>query len=131
MTAKTTPAQTTTVTVADADAIRAQLESLRVELTTECEQTAATAAAAGQLGDGAGDDEVDSGARTSQREQQMSVVATIRDRQDQVEHAMRRLDGGTYGRCEVCGQPIAPERLAAFPSATTCIGCKRAGERRG
>jgi DnaK suppressor protein len=130
MTAKTTPAQSAGSTV-DPGAVRAQLEALRHELTVEYAQAIENVAAVGQVGDGAGDDEVDSGARTSQREQQMSVVATIRDRQVQVEHAMRRLEEGTYGRCEVCGQPIAPERLAAFPSATTCVGCKRAGERRG
>ena len=35
----------------------------------------------------------------------------------------KQIREGTYGRCEVCGQPIAPERLAARPVARTCIAC--------
>lgn len=41
----------------------------------------------------------------------------------QVADALRRVDDGSYGRCERCGQQIAAGRLAARPTATTCIGC--------
>ncbi|MGE0816429.1 MAG: TraR/DksA family transcriptional regulator [Vicinamibacterales bacterium] len=37
--------------------------------------------------------------------------------------ALQRLDAGTYGRCARCGREIAPARLAALPSATTCVAC--------
>lgn len=40
--------------------------------------------------------------------------------------ALQRLDAGTYGRCARCGQEIAAARLAALPSATTCVVCARA-----
>ncbi|WP_285630807.1 TraR/DksA family transcriptional regulator [Actinoallomurus iriomotensis] len=40
-----------------------------------------------------------------------------------LDRALRRLDEGAYGRCEVCGAPIAAERLAARPTALTCIAC--------
>ncbi len=40
--------------------------------------------------------------------------------------ALRRLDAGSYGHCEVCGNPIAPERLLARPTARTCIHCAAA-----
>ena len=57
----------------------------------------------------------------------------LRDRSkaqlQQVEAALARLDGGTYGRCESCGQPIAPERLEALPWAGLCIDCQRAASR--
>ena len=46
-----------------------------------------------------------------------------------IDQALGRLDAGDYGRCEVCGQPIAPERLAARPTATRCVAC--ASTRRG
>jgi DnaK suppressor protein len=46
-----------------------------------------------------------------------------------IDEALRRLSDGGYGRCEVCGQPIAPERLAARPTATQCVTC--ASTRRG
>jgi RNA polymerase-binding protein DksA len=43
--------------------------------------------------------------------------------------ALGRIEAGTYGRCERCGQPIAEERLRAIPYATLCIDCKRKDER--
>lgn len=41
----------------------------------------------------------------------------------ELDRAAARLDQGTYGRCERCGGPIAPERLDALPATTTCITC--------
>lgn len=40
--------------------------------------------------------------------------------------ALRRLDAGTYGTCAGCGQTIPPERLAAHPTAETCVHCAQA-----
>lgn len=40
-----------------------------------------------------------------------------------IDDALSRFDGGTYGRCEVCGGMIPLERLEAIPHATTCVGC--------
>jgi DnaK suppressor protein len=37
-----------------------------------------------------------------------------------VDAALARLDAGTYGRCEACGEPIADERLAAEPTTSLC-----------
>lgn len=44
----------------------------------------------------------------------------------QVRAALRRVDAGTYGRCARCGEAIGAPRLAAMPSATTCVGCASA-----
>jgi RNA polymerase-binding transcription factor DksA len=41
--------------------------------------------------------------------------------------ALQRMEEGTYGVCEVCGQATEPERLAALPIATVCIACARQG----
>lgn len=37
--------------------------------------------------------------------------------------ALVRIDEGTYGVCDACGEPIAPARLAALPAAHTCVDC--------
>jgi len=42
---------------------------------------------------------------------------------DEVAHALRRVEEGTYGICHVCGRPIVAARLEARPTATTCISC--------
>ena len=42
-----------------------------------------------------------------------------------IEKALLKIESGTYGICERCGKPIAPERLEALPYAELCIDCKR------
>lgn len=58
-------------------------------------------------------------------ELQLQAMLTESERRSilRIEHAMRRLDEGSYGRCERCEQPIDPRRLDAAPWATTCVGC--------
>lgn len=46
-----------------------------------------------------------------------------------VDEALARLDGGTFGACLRCGQPIAPARLEALPWAAYCIDCQRIADR--
>lgn len=46
-----------------------------------------------------------------------------------IDAALRRIEDGTYGTCQRCGKPIAPERLEALPYAELCIDCKRLVER--
>jgi DnaK suppressor protein len=114
----------------DMQDVRALLQGLYLELTAEYDEANAATLDLARRADSDGDDEVDAGAKTAQREHQLSLLASIRDRRIQVERALERVENGTYGRCETCRNPIAPERLEAFPYATTCVECKRAGERR-
>ena len=48
----------------------------------------------------------------------------------QMERAVERIDAGTYGFCERCGNPIPKARLKAFPAATLDVACKQREERR-
>ncbi len=41
----------------------------------------------------------------------------------QVRAALRRIETGQYGVCAGCGQPIGATRLAAIPTAVTCLHC--------
>jgi DnaK suppressor protein len=43
----------------------------------------------------------------------------------QIERALRRLKGGTYGKCEVCSIKIPVARLNALPFSTLCVKCQR------
>ena len=83
-----------------------------------------------EIGDAAGDDQADSGSKTAERDAALSLIRTLLDRRTQAEHAMQRLEDGTYGYCEGCTNPIPVERLTVFPSATTCVMCKQNRERR-
>ena len=74
---------------------------------------------------GAGRDPVDVGSSNFERDQELSLHANSRDMLEQVIIALRALDDGTYGRCELCGEPIGKLRLSVFPRATTCVNCKK------
>jgi RNA polymerase-binding transcription factor DksA len=58
-----------------------------------------------------------------ERAQLTAVLAAARRHSADVDAALRRLDLGMYGVCEGCSLPIPAARLAARPTATTCIGC--------
>jgi RNA polymerase-binding protein DksA len=42
----------------------------------------------------------------------------------EIEHALKKFEEGTYGQCDSCGKPIAPDRLEALPHASLCMECK-------
>src|SRR5450830_738048 len=81
-------------------------------------------------GDGAGDDQADSGSSALEREQELTLVNNTRDLLAQNIRALARIDDGTFGTCELCGAPIGKARLQAFPRAILCVQCKQRQERR-
>lgn len=116
---------------AELKAIRAEiatdLDRLRIELANvEAEMNDLIA----DSGEGAGDDQADSGTKTFEREHEMSLVINARDMVLQTERALARIDAKTYGMCEECGSPIGKARLQVFPRATLCMICKQKEERR-
>lgn len=118
-------------TAAELKAIRAEiaadLERLRAELANvEAEMDELIA----ESGEGAGDDQADSGTKTFEREHEMSLVINARDMVLQTERALERIDSKSYGVCEECGSPIGKARLQVFPRATLCMICKQKEERR-
>ncbi|MEV4755525.1 TraR/DksA family transcriptional regulator [Micromonospora sp. NPDC049559] len=131
-TASRKPAAKATRSAAETEKIRAALEARRAELRGEYDQTLSeiTELQRDRLTDSAGDDQADTGTKTFEREQEISLANSILERINQVERALERLDEGGYGWCERCGNPIPVERLAAFPSATLCVACKQLEERR-
>lgn len=80
--------------------------------------------------DGAGNDQADVGSNSLERDAELSLAANQRELLLQTEKALARLESGTYGVCEVCGEAIGKLRLMAFPRATLCMDCKRREERR-
>ncbi len=88
---------------------------------------------ASRLGDAvsdAGDDQADVGAKTFEREHELALTHNARELLAQNERAIARIESGTYGTCESCGEAIGKARLQAFPRATLCVSCKQREERR-
>jgi len=65
--------------------------------------------------------QADVGTETFEREKDLSILEQIEAELADVEHALRRLDDGTYGTCEFDGKPIPTERLEALPAARFCV----------
>jgi DnaK suppressor protein len=111
--------------------VRQELLAEVSRLEAEIESTEADIAdLVADSGDGAGDDQADAGTKTFEREHEMSLVNNARDLLIQVQHALARIDDGSYGLCESCGKPVGKLRLQAVPRATMCTACKEREERR-
>jgi DnaK suppressor protein len=116
----------------------AELKKVRQQLQAEIAGLAADineaeSAIAERLGDAvgdAGDDQADAGAKTFQREHELALTQRARELLELSERALARMDEGTFGVCQSCGQPIGKARLQAFPRATLCVTCKQREERR-
>jgi RNA polymerase-binding protein DksA len=61
-----------------------------------------------------------------ERSQIGALVHQVERHLAEIDAALKRVDAGTYGTCERCGRPIGEARLAARPTARTCIGCAAA-----
>ncbi|QPP09344.1 DNA-binding protein [Streptomyces bathyalis] len=115
-----------------------EVEEARSELQSEAQRLRDELVASGEAldglmrdsGDGAGDDDADTGTKNITREHEMALAANAREMLYQTERAIERLDAGTYGLCENCGNPIGKARMQAFPRATLCVECKQQQERR-
>ena len=121
-----------TRSAAETEKIRIALTERRDVLQAEYDTTISqiTELQRERLTDSAGDDQADTGTKTLEREQEITLANNLLERITQVERAIDRLGEGNYGWCEKCGNAIPVERLAAFPSATLCVTCKQLEERR-
>lgn len=81
-------------------------------------------------GEGAGDDQADSGANALEREQELTIVNNMRDLLEQTNRALERVAAGSYATCEATGSAIGKARLQAFPRATLSVEAKAREERR-
>lgn len=118
---------------AQLEKIRANLVEKQIELETrkkELDEASFTSTQSDITGEvGLDEDFADAGTATFERERDLSIRNNIRDLIDQVTRAMQRIDEGTYGTCERCGQPIDATRLKELPHASLCLDCKRREER--
>lgn len=114
--------------------LRAVVEELVAEIERQRTELAVADAELSDLlrnsGDGAGDDQADSGSSALEREQELTFVNNTRDLLEQNLVALERVGSPAFGVCDSCGEPIGKARLQAFPRATLCVTCKARQERR-
>jgi len=73
--------------------------------------------------------QADVGTETFEREKDLSILERVEAELTDVEHALQRLDDGTYGTCEACGRPIDEARLEAMPATRLCVDDQARAER--
>jgi DnaK suppressor protein len=116
------------VTRRDLQAYRKRLEAELAELQgqrADLEESTETSLAEATGEVGFDEEFADTGTFTFERERDLSLVDNAKDLIDKVEHALARIDGGGFGRCEACDRPIEAERLDALPYATLCLADAR------
>jgi DnaK suppressor protein len=64
-----------------------------------------------------------------ERSRDLSIVEDLEAQLTEVDHAIHRIEQGTFGRCEACGREIGTERLRARPAARFCLDDQREAER--
>jgi RNA polymerase-binding transcription factor DksA len=64
-----------------------------------------------------------------EREKELALRRSLQSRLLDVRHALQKIDQGSYGRCDSCGQEISEQRLRAQPQSALCITCKAKAER--
>jgi RNA polymerase-binding protein DksA len=65
----------------------------------------------------------DSAQVAAEQGENRALAGSLREQLDDVDRALEKLDNGTYGACERCGQPIGETRLEAMPATRFCINC--------
>lgn len=81
----------------------------------------------GELGEGADagpsfdENFADSAQVAAEQGENRALAASLREQLDEVEHALKKFDAGTYGVCEVSGEPIPDARLEAMPATRVCV----------
>ena len=122
------------LTTQEIDELRTRLESERGELAdqlTTIEDQAFAATQSDISGDvGVDDESADAGTATFEREKELSIEQNVRDLIQKIERALKRIDDGTYGICEVCGKPIEKARIKALPYVDLWIKDAQARSRR-
>ena len=105
--------------------LRSRLEDEKKHLLAELEQLGASIRPAEVRREGSPFGKREEEATESfELEKRLALEKQTRGQLAEVEHALRKFEKGTYGLCDSCGQPIAPDRLEALPQASLCVNCK-------
>ena len=109
----------------DLDEVRAMLEARREDTRARVATLAKRPERGASQGFGKriGDGTIEAVSRFNE----IGVGTSLETGLERTERALAKLDEGTYGSCDNCGQPIAEKRLRAMPDVVLCIECAKRG----
>lgn len=117
--------------VLDFDILRSRLEQERKRLTEELQQIGADDRTADEHRDGSPyGKRGEAAAETAESQERLAFKRQLSESLAEVEQSLRKLDDGTYGVCDNCGQTINRARLEALPQANLCLNCKALQQKR-
>lgn len=70
-------------------------------------------------------DEIDDVVQTVEKELKFDISATEKNILNEIEIALKKIENGKYGICELCKKPIEPKRLKAIPYSRYCVECQK------
>ncbi len=112
------------------DELGRRLREERERLAKALEQMRASAPPIGEAKEGSPYGKKEEGATEAfELEKRLALEKRLMALLSEVDHALDKLEKGTYGKCDVCGQPVETARLEVLPQATLCLGCKAKQER--
>ena len=74
-------------------------------------------------------DPIDAASQSLDKEILFELSGNSHNTIGQIEAALRKIEKGIYGRCELCRQPIPKKRIKALPFARYCVNCQHSSER--
>ena len=117
--------------ITDTDRYKQLLEAEKARLTDaveflERENPGSIEDELGEIGSGGTDNHLaDTATATYDRELDQGLEEGAQYTLDEIDAALIRIEEGSYGVCEICGEPIGAERLSAIPWARLCINDQR------
>lgn len=114
----------------DTDQYRKQLEEERGRLANaveflERDNSGSLEDELGEVSGGSDNHLADVATATFDRELEVGLEESAQSTLSEIDAALQRIEEGSYGVCEVCGEPIGADRLSAIPWARLCIEDQR------
>ncbi len=112
-----------TLTAAEIKEIKKQLEELKADAEKRLKEKKDMDMPEAEVGD-----PIDAASQSLDKEILFELSGNSHDTIGQIEAALRKIEKGIYGRCELCRQPIPKKRIKALPFARYCVHCQTSSE---
>ena len=108
-----------------ADNLRKRLKEIDKELSTIASENPLVRGDFDVKVEDLGKSDEDAGQEAGELDRNQAMVNTLEKERKDIENTLKKIEAGTYGKCETCSDNINPARLKAMPVASLCISCAK------